>query len=45
MEDFLFGEGVQGYLAHKKHPPPRALQEDYTQGAVVALGGFGVSYE
>ena len=21
---------VQGYLAHKKHPPPRTLQWDYT---------------
>ena len=22
--------GVQGYLALKKHPPPRTLQQDYT---------------
>ena len=22
--------GLQEYLAHKKHPPPRTLHEDYT---------------
>jgi hypothetical protein len=26
---------VQGYIAHKKHPPPRTLQQDY-------LGSYGV---
>jgi len=26
--------GLQGYLAHKKHPPPRTLQQDY-------LGSYG----
>jgi len=31
---------LQGYLAHKKLPPPRTLQEAHTQGpAVVLLGG------
>jgi len=37
--------GVQGYLAHKKHPPPRSLQEDYILGPRVVLGGVAVSYE
>ena len=36
---------VQGYLAHKKRPPPRTLQHDYTQGPMVALGEVAVSYE
>ena len=30
---------IQGYLAHKNHPPPRTLQKDYTQGHMVVLGG------
>ena len=30
---------LQGYLAHKKHPPPRTLQWDYTYGPMVILGG------
>jgi len=30
---------VQGYLAHKKVPPPRTLQQDQAQGPVVVLGG------
>ena len=29
----------QGYLAHKKPPPPRTLQEDYALGPLGALGG------
>jgi len=36
---------VQGYLAHKKPPPPRTLQKDYAQGHTVDLGGVAVSYE
>ena len=24
------GRVLHGYLAHKKHPPPRTLQQDYT---------------
>ena len=36
---------IQGCLAHKKHPPPRTLQEDYTQGVMVVLGGGAASYE
>ena len=31
-------EHLQGYLAHKKHPPPRTLQSDYTSGPTVVLG-------
>ena len=38
-----FGEGggglLQGYLTHKKQPPPRTLQWDYTRGRMVVLGG------
>ena len=34
----------QGYLAHNQQPPPRTLQEDYTQGPTVVLGGGGGSY-
>ena len=33
--------GVQGYLAHKKRPPPRTLQKAYAQGPTVVLGGGG----
>jgi len=36
---------LQGYLAHKKHPPPRTLQWDYTYGPIAVLGGGAVSYE
>jgi len=32
---------VQGYLANKEHPPPRTLQQDYTWGPLVVLGGGG----
>ena len=35
----------QGYLAHKKYPPPRTLQWDYAQVPMVFLGGGLVSYE
>jgi len=37
--------GIQGYLAHKKRPPPRTLRHDYVQGHMVALGRGGVSHE
>ena len=30
---------LQGYLAHKKHPPRRNLQQPYDWGPTVALGG------
>ena len=30
---------MQGYLAHKKHPPPGTLQKDFTQGPLAILGG------
>ena len=33
---FLFR--VQGYLARKKHPPPRTLQQDHAQGHMVVIG-------
>jgi hypothetical protein len=36
---------LQGYLAHKKPPPPRTLQQAYAYGPVVVLGGGLVSYE
>jgi len=36
---------LQGYLAHKKHPSPRSLQQDYTQGLMVVLGAGAISYE
>ena len=39
------GIWVQGYLAHKKHPTPNTLQQDYTQGPMVVLGGGAVSHE
>jgi hypothetical protein len=35
----------QGYLAHKKQPPPRTLQKDCVWGPMVAPGRGGVSYE
>ena len=40
--------GLQGYLAHKKYPPPRTLQWGYTldtEGPTVVLGGGVVSCE
>ena len=37
--------GLQGYLAHQKHLPPRTLQQDYPSGPRVVLGGGAVSYE
>ena len=40
-----YGAEVQGYLAHKKHLPPRILQEDYTRGPTVVLGGGAVPFE
>jgi hypothetical protein len=39
------GAQVQGYVAHKKHPPPRNPQYDFTEGPTVDLGGVVVSYE
>ena len=36
---------LQGYLSHKKHPPPRTLQKDYTEGPMVVLGGQAISHE
>ena len=36
---FSATEGLQGYLVHKKHPPPRSLPWAYAQGPTVALGG------
>ena len=31
---------IQAYLAHKKHPPPRTLQQHYSKGPMVVLGGW-----
>ena len=39
------GTNVQGYVAHKKQPPPRTARSDYVEGHMVALGRGGVSYE
>ena len=36
---------IQGYLAHKKTPPPRTLQFAYAWGHMVVLRGKAVSYE
>ena len=36
---------IQGYLAHRKWPPPRTLQQDYVQGHMVARRSGGVSYK
>ena len=36
---------LQGYLAHKKHPPPGILQQDYTLGHMVVVGGGALFYE
>ena len=42
---FLMSE-AQGYLAHKKQPPPRTLQQAYAQRPMVVLGeGGAFSYE
>ena len=38
-------ESVQGYLAHKKPHPPRALHKAYLYGPMTALGGGAFSYE
>ena len=35
---------VQGYLAHKKPPPPRTLQQDHAYGSMGVLGGWAFSY-
>ena len=35
---------LQGYLAHKKPPPPRTLLQAYAQGARGVLEGWAVSY-
>ena len=42
----LIGTSVQGYLAHKKAPPPtcRALQLACAQGPMVVLGRGALSY-
>jgi len=36
---------LQGYVAHKKQPPPRTLQQDYAWGPIVLLreGSFLMS--
>ena len=39
------GQGLQGYLAHKKQPPPRTLPEAWAQGPTVSLGEGAVSDE
>ena len=36
---------LQGYLAHKKQPPPRTLQQDHAEGPMGVLGGRAFSYE
>ena len=36
---------VQGYLTHKKTPPPRTQQWVYAYGPVEVLGGGVISYE
>ena len=36
---------VQGYLAHKRPPPPRTLEKASALGPSVVLGGGAVSYE
>ena len=32
---------AQGCLTHKKHPAPRTVQQDYTWGHMMVLGGGG----
>ena len=34
-----YGRVLQGYLAHKKHPPPRTLQKDYARVIWWSWGG------
>ena len=41
----IFERPLQGFLAHKKLPPPRTLQYGYAYGPMVVLGGGAVSYE
>ena len=36
---------LQGFLAHKKQPPPKTLEKDYVYGHMVAPRRVGVSYE
>ena len=38
-------DGLQGYLAHKKTPPRRTLQNAYAYGPMVAIGRWAFSYE
>ena len=38
-------QGLQGYLAHKKLRPPRALQKEDAYGPMVVLGKRAASYE
>ena len=35
----------EGYLAHKKPPPPRTLQLAYAQGPMVVIGEVAAFYE
>jgi hypothetical protein len=37
------GPELQNYLAHKQHPPPRTLQEDFTYGCPRGGGQFLMS--
>ena len=37
--------GLQGYLAHKKSPPPRTLQWDHAYSPRRVLGGWAFSHE
>ena len=39
------GEGLQGYLAHEKLPPPRTLQKIHAKGPMGVLGGWVFSFE
>ena len=34
------GRPLQGYVAHKKSPPPGTLQQAYAKGPMVILGGW-----
>jgi len=36
---------LQGYLAHKKQPPFRTIQQAYAYGPMVVLGVEGGSYK
>jgi hypothetical protein len=42
---FLNPTTLQGYLTHEKPPSPRTLQQDFTLGPMVVLGGGAASYE